>query len=252
MAHHNDKLDKALGCRNCCVLGLCAAWVTGFAGIIGGCYCIYLDNFHTNGGASNKAQFIFPRAAKEVLPLGLNIVVTFLNEAMGYIHSTSLRWSLQYENRLTFNSNLRLLSSAKRSRPNAWWCNIAFLICIILSYATTSLIFLGYNTTLGKTLDGTKNNTDLENIIQVSGVALIIFGISLLGQASLATWALRTTKIPTWYVLIPIVNCCFIRYELWNWTLPQELKHFGKRNRPFTALETAPRSLGLVSLSSIL
>ncbi|KUJ09097.1 uncharacterized protein LY89DRAFT_570173, partial [Mollisia scopiformis] len=125
-------------------------------------------------------------------------IVTFLNEAMGYIHSTSLRWSLQYENRLTFNSNLRLLSSSKRSKPNAWWCNIAFLVCIILSYATTSLIFLGYNTTLGRVLNDNDNNSSLENIIQVSGVALIIFGLSLLGQAGLSTWALRSTKIPTW------------------------------------------------------
>lgn len=192
MAHHNDKLDKALGCRNCCVLGLCAAWFTGFAGIIGGSYCIYLDG---------AAYFVIPHAAKEVLPLGLNVIVTFLNEAMGYIHSTSLRWSLQYENRLTFNSNLRLLSSAKRSKPNAWWCNIAFLICIILSYATTSLIFLGYNTTLGETLnppDHIEFGIDLGNVIQVSGITLIIFGLSILGQASLSTWALRTTKIPTW------------------------------------------------------
>ncbi|CZR53729.1 uncharacterized protein PAC_03609 [Phialocephala subalpina] len=199
-AHHNDKLDKALGSRNCCVIGLCAAWVTGVAGIAGGCYCIYLNHYSKDGDGSG-AQFLIPHAAKEVLPLGMNVIVTFLNEAMGYIHSTSLRWSLQYENRLTFNSNLRLLSSAKRSKPNTWYCNMLFLVCIILSYATTSLIFLGYNTSLGRTMDTeatAATDMKLENIIHVSGIALIIFGISLLGQAGLSTWALMGTKIPTW------------------------------------------------------
>lgn len=147
----------------------------------------------------NGAHFVIPHAAKEVLPLGINIIVTFLNESMGYIHSTSLRWSLQYENRLTFNSNLRLLSSSHRSKPNKWYANLLFLFCIILSYATTSLIFLGWNPALTKTFfsDGSLEDVP-DNMIEVSGVALIFFGLSLLGQAGISTWALASTKIPTW------------------------------------------------------
>jgi len=110
--HHFDKhdtLDKALLTRNFCVAGLIAGWFTGVIAVGGGCYCIYLNL------SDRRLEFVIPHIAKEVLPLGINIIVTFLNEAMGYIHSTSLRWSLQYENRLTFNSNLRLLSSSTRS-----------------------------------------------------------------------------------------------------------------------------------------
>jgi hypothetical protein len=83
MAHHNhDRLDKALVTRNTCVAGLCASWITGVAGVAGGIYCIYLKDTADNpidGGAT----FVIPHAAKEVLPLGLNVIVTLLNESMG-------------------------------------------------------------------------------------------------------------------------------------------------------------------------
>ncbi len=81
----NDRLDKAIATRNCCVAGLCAAWLTGFAGVAGGFYCTYLGMNDVG-----RTRFIIPHAAKEVLPLGINIIVTFLNESMGYIHSTTV------------------------------------------------------------------------------------------------------------------------------------------------------------------
>jgi hypothetical protein len=194
MARGHDKLNKAIGTRNCCVLGLCAAWITGFAAVAGGTYCLYLDQ----AGVGLESNFIIPHGAREVLPLGLNILVTFLNESMGYIHSCTLRWSLQYDNRLTFNSNLRLLSSSARFKSNKWYANLGFLFSIILSYATTSMIFLGWNPALSKTFDTNKDLSLPVDEIQVSGVALIFFGIGLLGQAGLSTWALRTTQVPTW------------------------------------------------------
>lgn len=193
MAHHgHDRLDKALVTRGTCVAGLCASWVTGIAGVGGGAYCVWINHTGT------EATFVIPHAWKEVLPLGLNVLVTLLNESMGYIHSTTLRWSIQYENRLTFNSNLRLLSSSKRSKPNKWYSNLSFLLFIILSYATTSLIFLGWNPALMTVFNHDDSDYTPENMIKVSGIALVIFGFSLLGQAALATWALATTRVPTW------------------------------------------------------
>jgi hypothetical protein len=194
MAPSNDKLNKAIGTRHCCVAGLCAAWFTGFAAVAGGVYCIYLDMSDTG----RQSHFIIPHAAKEVLPLGLNILVTFLNESVGYIHSCTLRWSLQYDNRLTFNSNLRLLSSSARFKSNKWYANMGFLFSIILSYATTSMIFLGWNPALSETFDTNPDFSAPVDQIQVSGVASIFFGLGLLGQAGLSTWALRTTQVPTW------------------------------------------------------
>ncbi|TVY84882.1 hypothetical protein LSUE1_G001076 [Lachnellula suecica] len=196
MSKH-DTLDKAIGTRNLCIFGLFLSWLTGVAAFAGGTYCVYL----TIQGF--KPHFEISHLAKEVLPLGINIILTFLNESMGYIHSTSLRWSLQTEDHLTFSSNLRLLSSSKISKPNKWYSNLLFLLCIVLSYATTSLIFLGWNPALMKTFSAEAFPTGYSPsssspMIEVSGVALIVFGISLLGQASISTWALATTLIPTW------------------------------------------------------
>lgn len=88
MAHHDDKLDKALGTQNCCVVGLCVSWFVGVAAVAGGCYCVYyrFEPFFVLG----RSFFVIPHLAKEILPLGINIIVTFLKESMGYIHSTSL------------------------------------------------------------------------------------------------------------------------------------------------------------------
>ncbi|KAH8657079.1 hypothetical protein BGZ60DRAFT_434732 [Tricladium varicosporioides] len=193
--HNHDKLDRALFTRSMCVFGLGASWLAGILAFGGGGYVIYMNN-----KGPRKAQFQIPHFAREMLPLGINIILTFLNESMGYIHSTSLRWSLQAENRLTFNSNLRLLSSSTRSLPNKWYSNLFFIFFIILSYATTSLIFLSWNPQLNQTFKKSSyDTTNLpEDMIIVSGVALIIFGLSLLGQATLSTWALTTTNVPTW------------------------------------------------------
>ncbi|KAF4625284.1 hypothetical protein G7Y89_g12886 [Cudoniella acicularis] len=189
---HHDKLDKAHFTRNMCVIGLVLSWIAGLIAFGGGGYVIFL-----NSKGEKKAEFVIPHFAKEVLPLGINIILTFLNESMGYIHCTSLRWSLQAEDRLTFNSNLRLLSSSSRSLPNKWYSNLAFILFIVLSYATTSLIFLGWNPQLTKMLNAPTQELS-DDMIHVSGIALVIFGISLLGQAVISTWALSTTRVPTW------------------------------------------------------
>ncbi len=123
-------------------------------------------------------------------------LVTLLNDSMGYIHSVSLRWSLQREGKLDFNSNLRLLSSSKYSKPNSWYSNTVYLSGIVLSYSSTSLIFLSLNPQLAQILqDSYKGNM---SEIHVNAIALIAFGVGLLAQALVTTWALVTADMPTW------------------------------------------------------
>ncbi|CCD47361.1 hypothetical protein BofuT4_uP005200.1 [Botrytis cinerea T4] len=55
------------------------------------------------------------------------MIVTLLNESMGYVHSTLLRWSLQREGRLWFSSNIRLFSNTKNSEINSVNFRVAFL-----------------------------------------------------------------------------------------------------------------------------
>lgn len=118
---------------------------------------------------------------------------------MGYIHNCSLRWSLQREGKLDFNSNLRLLTSSRNSRPNAWYSNIVYLTGIVLAYSSTSLIFLILNPNLATVIqvDIQIEHPDA-NEIHINSVGVMTLGVGLVAQALIATWALVSTSIPTW------------------------------------------------------
>ncbi|KAL2145233.1 hypothetical protein VTI28DRAFT_7742 [Corynascus sepedonium] len=134
---------------------------------------------------------------REVLPLGLNILVTFLNDSMGYIHSCSLRWSLQREGKLDFNSNLRLLTAPKHSRPNGVIPNAVYLTGIVLSYGSTSVIFLSLNPELARLLGKEYTSHDIDSV-HINAVALVTLGLGFLLQTAITNWALLETNIPTW------------------------------------------------------
>ncbi|MCJ1406774.1 hypothetical protein MMC19_000842 [Ptychographa xylographoides] len=135
---------------------------------------------------------------KEILPLVLNVLVTGINEALGYIHTNSLRWALQREGRLAFNSNLRLFTSARSSRPNAWYTNTCMLWCIIMSYASTSLIFMGdipHSQAPG--IFSSLLPANYTNF--VCGYALLTLAAGILGQCLIASVALYSAgSSPTW------------------------------------------------------
>lgn len=149
---------------------------------------------------------------KEVFPLGVNIFVTLLNDSMGYIHTCTLRWTLQREGRLDFNTNLRLLSFSHTKVANSWYANLAYMFGIILVYSSTSMIFQIFNGNLYRTLhnaDG-KNPVDIDgSAIHVNPFAVLAFGVGLLMQATITLWALLSTEIPSWssHPLVTVHEC---------------------------------------------
>jgi hypothetical protein len=180
------RLDRGLCARDWCVFGLGVSWLVGSATVVSGTLLLL------NG----QPSFYLPEVGKEALPLLINILVTLLNESMGYTHGTSLRWALLAEGKLGFNSNLRLISHSRGTFANSLLANIFVFICIVLTYTTPFLIFLGYNSALNQVLGHKTALADGE--IHVSAIALIFFGGGLIGQAFFATWALWATRIPTW------------------------------------------------------
>jgi hypothetical protein len=181
------QLDKALDARNWCYLGLCISWAIGALAIAGGSIALVVVG---------QPHFSLPTAGKEALPLIINIFVTLLNESMGYIHSASLRFSLLQDKKLEFNSNLRLLSHSRESWANSLPSNLIVLFCIVLTYTTPFLVFLGTNSALNEVLG--HNDPSQDGEIHLSAIALIFFGGGLVGQALFVTWGLLSTKIPTW------------------------------------------------------
>lgn len=110
--------------RQACIIGLFISWVVGLASFVFGLYSYFTfgnvtgQNI-TDGYGFSKYSFTLNDVALEVVALAINAMITLVNESMGYTHSTTLRWSLQQEGRLEFNSNLRLFSRSKKSKPNS-------------------------------------------------------------------------------------------------------------------------------------
>ena len=167
--------------RSLCQYGLACCWLVSAACLAVGIYLVAVEDVWLTMGTTTR----------EVVPLALNAIVTVYNETCGHIHNISLRWSLQRESRLNFNSNLRLFTSAPTSRPNAWYSNLLLLLCMVASYASTSVIFIGSPAGDSAVEQGAGTF--------VCGYALLALSIGLIGQAFIATCCLRAPPvIPTW------------------------------------------------------
>ncbi|KAK3304107.1 uncharacterized protein B0T15DRAFT_485858 [Chaetomium strumarium] len=187
-----QKHDDSVLTRTWCLCGLVLSWIIGIGALLAGGICVYVE---VRDG--NATHIIMSHYWREVLPLGLNILVTLLNDSMGYVHTCSLRWSLQREGKLDFNSNLRLLTAPTHSRPNGVIPNAVYLVGIILSYGSTSLIFLSLNPELARLLSKEYDSADI-NGVQINATALFTLGGGFLLQAIITNWALAKTNIPTW------------------------------------------------------
>lgn len=208
-----QKNDDSVFTRTWCVCGLVLSWIAGIGTLIAGGICAHLE-----ARDGYPAHIILSHTWREVLPLGLNILgtfslpssmlpslvhapddlaVTLLNDSMGYIHACTLRWSLQREGKLDFNSNLRLLTAPKHSRPNGVIPNTIYLAGIVLSYGSTSLTFLSLNPELARLLGKAYDRSDTDGV-HINAVALFTLGAGFVLQATITTWALIETNIPTW------------------------------------------------------
>ncbi|OAP62170.1 hypothetical protein AYL99_04373 [Fonsecaea erecta] len=174
--------DQGALCRKTCVAGLYIALICNTVCLVAGVYTTL-----------RPISFSWQGAGGEAITVSFNIAITLLNEIYGYIHGISLRWALQREGRLTFNSNLRLLTSSRTSRPNKWYTNLFMLCCIIGSYSSSSLVFLK---------DGSyeyDEETDDSPPTHVCGAAIISLAMCLLGQGIVAWWSLlNKLHVPTW------------------------------------------------------
>ncbi|QSS56465.1 hypothetical protein I7I53_04684 [Histoplasma capsulatum var. duboisii H88] len=181
--------------RNICIVGLYLGLVLGIACLAVGIYTSILPISIGQQGARG-----------EVISLGLNLLITLVNEVYGYVHGVSLRWALQREGRLTFNSNFRLLTSSRSSRPNKWYTNLFMLCCIIGSYSSSSLVFLKDHS----------SGSDDEPVTRICGAAIISLAICLLGQWAVAWWSLPNTHhAPTWSVdPLDTVAACILEGSL--------------------------------------
>lgn len=111
--------------------------------------------------------------ASEALSFTINILVALITDCLGYIHGTSLRWALYRENRLYFNTNIRLFTSARRSAPNRWPANALCIASLILCYAATSQLFI--------------KGSPSDKYVIINRMAIAALGLGLMCQAAVAS-----------------------------------------------------------------
>ena len=87
------------------------------------------------------AAFRLKPIPREIIALCIEPSVTIVTETLGSIHGTSLHWALFHENRLEFNTNLRLFTATHHA-PNSVVSNAVFLLCIAVCYAAGSLVLV--------------------------------------------------------------------------------------------------------------
>lgn len=126
----------------------------------------------------------------EALSFIVNIILTQCLEGLAYIHSVSLRWALLRENRLVYNTNIRLLTGSRLSRPNSWYINTISATLLILCYGATSILAVPRVYAEEGTYFGSYLNL----------VALLALGLALIGQTMLAVWSYRNNlrDCPSW------------------------------------------------------
>ncbi|KAI5119843.1 hypothetical protein M0805_008409 [Coniferiporia weirii] len=182
--------------RNLTFAGLAISSLFGASCVIGGTlihHHLLPISFGTYDGANIRLN-LTPSYKREVILLFLNVILVKPSLwSIGSAHGTALRWKLAFEEdkltrktRLEFNANIRFLQSSYNTwSSNGLVANVVMALCLTVSYASSSMVLLNVK-------QGEYHNTI------VSSVALITLGTVILLQIVIATWAVKTTSIPTW------------------------------------------------------
>ncbi|KAG1858948.1 hypothetical protein DFJ58DRAFT_726412 [Suillus subalutaceus] len=131
----------------------------------------------------------------EILALALNFIGTLCTESIGFVHGISLHSALASESRLSFNTNLRLLTAARGwYNPNGTLFNGISAVLLIMSYSSASLIVV-VDTVISQT---SQTSSAPKIVIAIAGTPLLALGVALLLQVIIALSGMRAVKILTW------------------------------------------------------
>jgi hypothetical protein len=179
--------DTASATRSGCIAAVSTGAILSLLCLISGVYLLRTNQAILGASASISTS------GREAMALGINIILALCTDGMMFVHSVSLRWALYREERLEFNTNIRLFTSSKRFGPNKWYINVVALTCLMLSYASSSVLLLSDQAVV------LSENEDQFPLL-INATALVALGLGLAGQAVIAVWCLVSSYklIPTW------------------------------------------------------
>jgi hypothetical protein len=190
--HHREgeeepEFDMATATRTWCIATVSIGAILSLFCLISGTYILKTNPAKLGAFLSISSK------GKEALAL-INFALTLCIDGMMFVHSVSLRWTLYHEGRLEYNTNIRLFTSSKTVGPNRWYINVVALFFLVLSYGSSSVLFLSDETTLFSEMG------DHGIPVMVNATALVGLGLGLAGQAAVAGWCLASgcKLVPTW------------------------------------------------------
>jgi hypothetical protein len=182
-------------------------WILGRQAIIGPIGFNWVPNPtpRQSSYVADHRIFQVSQAAMVIIPLILNFVLTYVFDAVNFIHETSLRWALWSEGRLVYNSNPRLFSSTTRHGPNKWYSNVVGGLALALSFGGLSVItfpvtIVASVTFTDKHLHVNPEFTGPRYAIDVNSWGMLGVGMGLFLQCTISSWCLIQTgrQIGTW------------------------------------------------------
>lgn len=187
-------IDRAEGTKRVCSAGLALSALAGIGAIVVGIV----------SKGSDQTWNISP-AVKEFSILPVNVLLLLITECLGYIHATSLRWSLFDEGQLEFNTNMRLLSFSKRFGPNNAFFSIVFFVCVALTYAAGNMLLVFNTSSFYEEFlnNGGQNDYQTEwnyyrDVVSLTKIIPIILGVAIITMCAIDLWCLKRTRIPSW------------------------------------------------------
>lgn len=180
--------DKALTTRTNCIIGILFSSLLA-VGCLGASAVVLSTQKQTQDNILQGTRAVsIPILAKELLPLAFSIIVACCTEALSYVHSTTLRWALIREERLEFNSNLRLFTASKTVWAAGKCANFISAVLLVICYTASGQLFVS------------ELQSSSSARVIVNGIALVMLGIGLLGLSIINSLCLITSgsSILTW------------------------------------------------------
>ncbi|KAF7973494.1 hypothetical protein HWV62_14992 [Athelia sp. TMB] len=178
-----ENFDKGAVSRALAFLGLGISITFGVVCLAGGYYASSHARHHPDPDPSTY-QFGWTMddhsMEREYIGLALNILVTICTEAIGFVHSVSLRTTLVEEKRLHFATNLRLLTAARGNFGNGTIMNMIMAFLLVTSYASSSMIIPQ------STWNEKAQQPTTQTALAIWPIPLIILGVVLLLQSIIA------------------------------------------------------------------
>jgi len=190
-----DFYDRSYLSRRVALFGLFISFLVGIA-----CIVCSVHVFLSKGTMLTGVTFLplEQRWQRELVGLGANLLVALCTDATGFVHNVALRSALASEQRLRFNTNLRLLSAARGTlNPNGKMFNGLMALLLVVPYSSGILVTLAVVT---NSSEGRTRAVPSPSITQIyiSNIALLVLGGALLLQVVIAVVAMATTDIRTW------------------------------------------------------